>query len=111
MSKILALCIFISMLVMVFLSNVRYYSGEVSDHFDGKRFHDPMSRMNKNSVSFFHWILTRKSTPWPDYAPVEAYDIPPLKVEGNKLRVSNVGHVTFLIQTQGLNILTDPVWS
>ncbi len=27
------------------------------------------------------------------------------------IRVSYVGHVTFLIQIDGLNILTDPVWS
>ena len=30
---------------------------------------------------------------------------------GDALRVTYVGHATMLIQTQGLNILTDPVWS
>ncbi|WP_341789248.1 MULTISPECIES: MBL fold metallo-hydrolase [unclassified Rickettsia] len=37
-------------------------------------------------------------------------DIPPITHDKN-IRVSYVGHVTFLIQVQGLNILTDPVWS
>jgi L-ascorbate metabolism protein UlaG (beta-lactamase superfamily) len=30
---------------------------------------------------------------------------------GNDMVVTYIGHVTFLIQTQGINILTDPVWS
>ncbi|HEV8051616.1 MAG TPA: MBL fold metallo-hydrolase [Parachlamydiaceae bacterium] len=34
-----------------------------------------------------------------------------LKLKGIKLRASFVGHSTVLIQTQGLNFLTDPVWS
>jgi L-ascorbate metabolism protein UlaG (beta-lactamase superfamily) len=34
---------------------------------------------------------------------------PPARVEG--LRVTWVGHSTFLIQTQGVNLLTDPVWA
>ncbi|MCO5088750.1 MAG: MBL fold metallo-hydrolase, partial [Methylobacteriaceae bacterium] len=38
-------------------------------------------------------------------------DRPPQRVEGAKLRVSFVGHATFLIQTAGLNLLVDPVWS
>lgn len=27
------------------------------------------------------------------------------------IEITNVGHATYLIQTNGLNILTDPVWS
>ena len=57
------------------------------------------------------WQITRKSVPWPNRIELSEYDIPPARVLGDDLRVSNVGHVTFLIQTQGVNILTDPVWS
>jgi L-ascorbate metabolism protein UlaG (beta-lactamase superfamily) len=38
-------------------------------------------------------------------------DHPPARVEGHLWRISYVGHATLLIQTAGLNILTDPVWS
>lgn len=32
-------------------------------------------------------------------------------MEGTALRISYVGHASMLIQTAGLNILLDPVWS
>jgi L-ascorbate metabolism protein UlaG (beta-lactamase superfamily) len=38
-------------------------------------------------------------------------DRPPPRVEGAAWRVSYVGHASFLVQTAGLNILLDPVWS
>ena len=36
---------------------------------------------------------------------------PPSRVEGAAIRATLVGHSTFLIQTQGVNLLTDPVWA
>ena len=88
-----------------------YYKGEVSDHFDGKRFHDPIHKMEKPLWSVLKWQLTKNPEPWPDHTPNKRFDIPPARVYGSELRISNIGHVTFLIQTEGLNILTDPVWS
>ena len=38
-------------------------------------------------------------------------DTPPPRVNGGKVRLSFVGHASWLIQTSGLNILIDPVWS
>jgi L-ascorbate metabolism protein UlaG (beta-lactamase superfamily) len=98
--------------VLIFISSCsNYYEGKMSDHFDGNRFFDPENRNNKNFWSFLKWQFNKKSIKWPDHVEVKKYDIPPTRVLGNELRISNVGHVTFLIQTQGLNILTDPVWS
>jgi L-ascorbate metabolism protein UlaG (beta-lactamase superfamily) len=37
-------------------------------------------------------------------------DKPPRQVEGGALRVVYVGHASFLLQTQGRNVLVDPVW-
>lgn len=88
-----------------------YYDGKPSDHFDGRRFFDPELRNEKNFLDFLKWQVTKKSIAWPDRVEIEQYDSPPERVMGQELRVSNVGHVTFLIQTEGLNILTDPVWS
>src|SRR5690606_13440286 len=47
-------------------------------------------------------------THWPSPYPPAT---PERKVEGTALRVTMVGHSTLLVQTAGLNILTDPVWS
>lgn len=63
------------------------------------------------TVDFFKWQITRKRGKWPKWLELKHYDNPPLRVFGSHLRVSYVNHSTVLIQTQGLNILTDPVWS
>ncbi len=88
-----------------------YYQGPVSDHFDGTRFFNPGKPMDKGLLEVLKWQWTRKPEPWPAYQELPATDKPPQRVQGNLLRVSLVGHVTVLLQTQGLNILTDPVWS
>ncbi len=104
------------LLVIIFVilsisSCSNYYEGKMSDHFDGNRFFDPEIRNDKNFLSFLKWQFNKKSISWPEHIDVKQYDIPPKRVLGDNLRISNVGHVTFLIQTQGINILTDPVWS
>jgi L-ascorbate metabolism protein UlaG (beta-lactamase superfamily) len=48
---------------------------------------------------------------WPAAAPSAFADTPPARVEGAAMRFSFVGHASFLVQTAGLNILLDPVWS
>ena len=42
--------------------------------------------------------------------PVPA-DRPPARVAGEELRVTYVGHASFLMQTQGRSVLIDPVWA
>lgn len=83
----------------------------MSDHFDGTRFFNPGKPMVKGWRELLRWRLTRRPQPWPAYSELAATDQPPPRVAGNLLRLSFVGHVTVLLQTQGLNILTDPVWS
>jgi L-ascorbate metabolism protein UlaG (beta-lactamase superfamily) len=93
----------------------RYYHGPVSDHFDGERFFDPHGAPPKGRRDLLRWMVDRfwrgTRAKWPTWAPSPYVDRPPARVEGAGLRVSYVGHASFLIQTAGLNILLDPVWS
>jgi L-ascorbate metabolism protein UlaG (beta-lactamase superfamily) len=91
--------------------NNPYYSGPVSDHFDGIRFFNPQGRPNTGFTQFLRWQLGGGREAWPETYPSPHRDRPPERVDGSRLRVSFVGHASVLIQTQGLNILHDPVLS
>lgn len=88
-----------------------YYSGPVSDHFDGLRFFVPGGPDDKSLGELMRYMSgTRKRVPWPKPPEVQP-DTPPGEVLGSALRLSYVGHSSFLLQTSGLNLLLDPVWA
>ena len=93
----------------------RYYNGPVSDHFDGEQFFDSQGAPPRNRLDLLRWLLVRRwrgtRAKWPAWAPSPYADRPPQRVTGAACRVSYVGHASFLIQTAGLNVLLDPVWS
>src|SRR5215468_987078 len=97
----------------IWLSRMKTYSGPVSDHFDGLHFHDPDGSPPKTLAQMLRWQFgqRRQRAAWPDWAPSPYADTPPPRVEGGKVRFSFIGHASWLIQTAGLNILVDPVWS
>ncbi|MCB1540882.1 MAG: MBL fold metallo-hydrolase [Rhodoblastus sp.] len=90
-----------------------YYSGPSSHNFDGVRFFLPGGRAtDKSRRDLLRWRFQSRDLPeWPGHYPGPQQDRPPARVEGAALRVSFVGHATFLIQAQGVNLLVDPVWS
>ena len=93
----------------------RYYNGPVSDHFDGERFFDPNGALPRGRRDLLRWLVDRywrgTKAAWPARAPSPYADRPPARVEGQVCRLSYVGHASWLIQTAGLNMLLDPVWS
>jgi L-ascorbate metabolism protein UlaG (beta-lactamase superfamily) len=118
--SLLFLIVALSMAITIiprFLDHI-YYQGPVSGHFDGAYFFNPdgedimASPTGKNRGSFIlRWLTgTDKRAKWPDQVAVTP-SRPAAHVEGDKMIATWVGHATVLIQTQGLNILTDPVWS
>ena len=90
---------------------MKTYAGPPSDHFDGTYFFDPDGSPPKKFSELLRWQLNRQRAEWPERAPSGFSDAPPQQVEGVKVRFSYVGHASWLIQTAGLNILVDPVWS
>ncbi len=87
----------------------RYYTGPVSDHFDGVRFFNPGHPDTDRSLGdMLRWKFGEKPAHWPKAVPAQQV-VPEARVDG--LRVTMVGHATVLIQAGGLNVLTDPLWS
>jgi L-ascorbate metabolism protein UlaG (beta-lactamase superfamily) len=85
----------------------------LSDHFDGTHFFDPDGAPPKSLREVLRWQFggDRHRQVWPEWVPSPYADRPPPRVTGDSVRLSFVGHASWLIQTAGLNILIDPVWS
>lgn len=87
------------------------HRGLVSDHFDGRRFANGEPIQHKGFFDFLRWQATRDPGPWTDSMDVTPGPPPPERVGKGNLRVTFINHATVLIQMDGLNILTDPIWS
>jgi L-ascorbate metabolism protein UlaG (beta-lactamase superfamily) len=89
-----------------------------SDHFDGKLYFNPSVRSIQASGSsrgsyrwLWRWMLGINQPEWPD-AKEQSISQPLIPaVSKGSTRITSIGHATFLIQMDGVNILTDPIWS
>lgn len=102
-----------------YLISAPRYVGPVSDHFDGRQFHNPGDVKAKGFWAALGWMLQRgrTRTPWEPFTNNIRFPSPPASVRGNTrpgnhapVRVTFVNHSTVLLQFDGLNVLTDPVY-
>ncbi|TGX54952.1 MBL fold metallo-hydrolase [Sphingomonas gei] len=94
-----------------------YYRGPVTAHFDGAHFFNPDDDDDRLPAGSSRLRLIAQrifgdstQPAWPDRVAIHP-SRPSARVDGNAMRVTWIGHASVLIQTNGLNILTDPVWS
>lgn len=85
---------------------------KISDHYNGKTFHMPgLQTPVKSFLSVIKWKLQGSGEAWPEeITPPHAQSIP-VESTSSKMIITFVNHSTFLIQVDGLNILTDPIWA
>jgi len=91
----------------------RYYEGPVSDHF---RRHPPSlirrARSRGSVIDLIRWRLTGNPSELARAArPAPMRIGHRLRSNDKSWRISFVGHASLLLQTAGLNLLLDPVWS
>ena len=87
------------------------YQGPVTDHFDGTHFLNPQPIDEKHLGDVLKWVTHREPGKWNRWTDAPCGPKPPDRVGVGALRATFVNHSTILIQLDGLNILTDPVWS
>ncbi len=99
-------------LILLNCSASRNY--KASDHYLPKkdRFYNPTSpALPKGLWSVLKWRFTETPADWPKW--IELTEKPKLKnpLKEHQANIIFINHSTVLIQLDGLNILTDPVWS
>jgi L-ascorbate metabolism protein UlaG (beta-lactamase superfamily) len=87
------------------------YRGPTTNHFNGSEFVNPDPFGRRGLIEVLRWKLTSRRGQWNKWTDSQPGSAPPRRVNGNGLRVTFINHATVLIQTEGLNILTDPIWS
>ena len=95
------------------MSTNRYYAGTVSDHYDGTRFFMPGQTQvgNKRASDLLRFLGGTRFAAWPAHVDDPPAPPPLERVAGTAMRVTSIGHASHLVQTAGLNMLVDPVWS
>ncbi len=115
--KILFIVLFIILVIILginllgWLFSAPVYRGPVSDHFDGKKFNNPGGVQPGGFRDLVKWMRNREKGEWKEIKDAGFGPAPEERIDGDSIVVTFVNHSTFLVQTQGLNILTDPVWS
>ena len=83
----------------------------MSAPFDGRRFGNIGTPSVRNFWKVFRWLATRRRGQWPAWVDDVPPSAPPPTPGPGQLAVTFVNHSTFLLQRDGINVLTDPVWS
>ncbi len=100
------------MMMFLFLGCASSYKDQrsTSPHFRDGQFHNPVA----SAKSFWSFISMRMRTTyatWPDWVDASYGKVNPVRVFDKEVHLTHINHSTVLIQTQGLNILTDPIYS
>lgn len=87
------------------------YRGAVSDHFDGRRFSNLDPTPDKSLGDLWRWQVTADKGPWAAWIDEPPGPKPDPRVADGSIRVTWINHATLLVQLDGVNILTDPIYS
>ncbi|MCX9026221.1 MAG: MBL fold metallo-hydrolase [Candidatus Methanoperedens sp.] len=77
---------------------------------NGGKFKNP-GESSHGFADFLKWVFNRKRAEWPKWIESQPGAGPVSQMNADEIRVTYVNHSTFLIQADGMNILTDPIWS
>ncbi len=83
-----------------------------SNHFDGEIFHNLNEpKMKKSIIDFIKWRFFSKRAKWPEWIEIKQQKPPFNRTKEGQASITFINHATTLIQMDGINILTDPIYS
>ncbi len=86
------------------------HTGPVTDHFDGSAFHNLEPTELPSFGRAMRMVREGRGATWEARA-YATQPPPPPRVRGTAMRATFVNHSTVLVQHDGMNVLTDPIWS
>lgn len=92
------------------------WKGPHSAHFDGARFFTPGAPAKvagfdgPGLAALLKWQATRQRGVWRAFHDEQPGPPPPYEVARGAMRVTFINHATTLLQLDGVNVLTDPIW-
>lgn len=89
------------------------YKGSQSDHFNGKTFRNLDGIKARGFSDILKWALTGDPGAWMQLNEKDTNfgSVSHSRIDNGNVHITFVNHATFLIQIDGINILTDPIWS
>lgn len=106
--------IIIALFVVDMLLAAPKYEDNKSDHFNGRKFLNPHEHGTHRYRDILKWWFGGNDKgDWQKLGKNDAFQFsaPKAEISDNKCQITFVNHATFLLQVDGMNILTDPVWS
>lgn len=98
------------MFIAGFLSCCTTQDRALSDHYNGKTYYNREGDSH-TFTGMVKWLWEMKTVNWPEWVDDPVQPKPGLHAEKGHIRATYINHSTILIQTDKLNILTDPIWS
>jgi hypothetical protein len=81
-------------------------------HFDGRHYFNPaVPTYGYRALRVLGWLAMRRRQHWPKWIDDAVQPGPPPTLAVHEIAATFVGQSTFLLQLDGANVLTDPVWS
>lgn len=114
MSQYLLIFILVVLLLTIYSCATLYvptYKGEKTDHFDGRKFYNPGGHKMGDFRKLMKYNRQNKRKKWEfqDIETIHTEVISDFDTEGD-VRFYHINHATMLVQMDGINILTDPVY-
>lgn len=108
-----ALLLIFATYVVDFIIKAPAYRGPESEHFNGSTFRNLDGIKARGFKDIIKWALSGDPGTWTKLTEKDSKfgTIPHARNGYEDVHITFVNHATFLIQIDGINILTDPVWS
>ncbi len=104
------------LILLIFTLKAITLNAQSQETYNKAKLEDNQFYNSNTEPDFSFWDVlsirtSSKWSKWPEWVSTKQLKSTPARVEGSKLNVTFINHATFLIQTENLNILTDPIFS